>query len=397
MGLASPVFVYHQMRVRGLQRPVIISVIFGAVATFVYILLQASAPWNLSSSHSRPAKEYRIPVSQIEGVADAIADLWRPLVVDINADNYTAWLWGDHGTPYTMPAKAKRHYTKPLGKNVLILDVDTRPLPQMQTKGRGHGNFRSLFDDDQLTPRFAGMLNHYVYAQIHGYDYKFVHASELSDRHQTWVKVPAIKEALKKYKFVVFADSDALFNQPDVPLEWMLNYWNVHPKTLVAMAEDPNSPTNQDPKGWVLWNTGFVVAQQSERTQELFRQWDDCPSGRQFPDCKRWAYDWAHEQAAFSHHLRYAWNKTDELRAIACMDANGAHHCGDRKCLGVFVSHHWGKKDEPIQDLWRLVTRAVTRYNRQDRPDLIFKAFMNPIRPLPNWAFYDEMLKFDEA
>ncbi|CRK30155.1 hypothetical protein BN1708_018456, partial [Verticillium longisporum] len=265
MGLASPTSMYHQMRVRGLQRPATISVIFGAVLAFVYVLLQSSAPWNLTSSHTRLGKEYKIPVRQIEGLADAIADMWRPLVVDINADNYTAWLWGDRGTPYVMPAKAKRHYTTPLGMDVLILDVDTRPLEQMRSKGRVQSDFRALFEDDQLTPRFAGMLNHYIYAQIHGYDYKFIHASELSDRHQTWVKVPAIKEALLKYKFVVFADADALFNQPDVPLEWMLNYWNVHPKTLVAMAEDPNSPTNQDPKGWVLWNTGFIVAQQGER------------------------------------------------------------------------------------------------------------------------------------
>ncbi|KAH6702753.1 hypothetical protein EV126DRAFT_507804 [Verticillium dahliae] len=294
MGLASPASMYHQMRVRGLQRPATISVIFGAV-----------------SPSSTLGKEYKIPVRQIEGLADAIADMWRPLALDIHADNFTAWLWGDRGNA--------------LGSTAT--------------------------------------------------DYKFIHASELADRHQTWVKVPAIKEALLKYKFVVFADADALFNQPDVPLEWMLNYWNVHPKTLVAMAEDPTSPTNQDPK---------VLVGRLPRRPPV-------------PRLQRWAHDWAHEQAAFGHHLRYAWNKTDDLRAIACMDANGAHHCGDASAIGIYVSHHWGKKDEPIQDLWPSSTRAVTRYARQDRPDLIFKAFINPIRPPPNWAFYDEMLRFDEA
>ncbi|KAM0276161.1 hypothetical protein ACHAQH_007013 [Verticillium albo-atrum] len=389
MAVVSTGAMLQQIRRCGRQQPLTIPLAIIVLVASFYVLTQASAPWLTSRRHTWIAKESSAPVSKSEDFTKVIADLWKPFILDINATNFTAEAqpYGGKGRYYEMPSKTRQHFSKSLGKDLLILDSDSRDLPQAQTTQRT-GDWRSIFDDDQMTPRVAGMLNHQIYAQIHGYDYKFVKAAEYRDRHQTWVKVPTIKELLKEYKVVVFLDSDAVFIQPDVPLEWMMNYWNIHPKTVAAMAEDPNSPTNRDSKGWVLWNTGFIVAQQNERSQEFFRQWEECPSGRQFPDCKRWAYDWAHEQAALGNQVRYAWNKTDELRAIPCMDANGAHHCGDRSCLGVFVSHHWGKKDEPIQDLWRMVTRVVARYTKEGRPDMVFKSFMSPIQPRRNRAWY---------
>jgi hypothetical protein len=156
-----------------------------------------------------------------------------------------------------------------------------------------------------------------------------------------------IKEALKTHDFVVFMDADAVVEHPHLPLEWLLNLWNVTTETLVAMAEDPNSENNRDSKGWVLWNTGFVIAQQSARTQELFDIWDKCPTGERYPDCKHWAQDWAHEQAAFGNFVRYDFNTTDDIRVISCGDGNGAHYIKDKKCSGTFVSHHWFDKEKP--------------------------------------------------
>lgn len=232
-------------------------------------------------------------------------------------------------------------------------------------------------------------------AQIHGYDYKFVKAPEYKDRHQTWVKVPMIKEALKTHKIVVFLDSDAVFAQPQVPLEWLLNLWNVRKDTRLAMAEDPNSPINRDAKGWVLWNTGFVIAQQSERTDEILQAWEECPTDARFPGCRRWARDWAHEQAAFGNYVRYAYNTTDELRAIPCMDGNGAPYIGDKKCGGVFVSHHWGRKKMTVTNLHELVSKVLLRHLQDGRNDLVFDAFVHPVQGHLNKALNDMLMDIE--
>ena len=123
-------------------------------------------------------------------------------------------------------------------------------------------------------------------------------------------------------------------------------------KSLTAMAEDPNSPINQDNNGWVLWNTGFMVAQSSQRTKKMFQRWEDCPLGKEWEDCKHWAYDWAHEQAAFGTFVRYDYDLEDSLKVISCMEGNGAPYIGDKKCGGHFVAHHWSNKVAPIDDLF---------------------------------------------
>jgi hypothetical protein len=100
-----------------------------------------------------------------------------------------------------------------------------------------------------------------------------------------------------------------------------------------------------------MMNTGFIVARQSNRTQDLFHDWNQCPSEAKYKGCRRWAKDWAHEQAAFSNYVRYDYNSTDDVRVIPCMDGNGAPYIGDKKCGGVFVRHHWFHKDYPVKDL----------------------------------------------
>jgi nucleotide-diphospho-sugar transferase len=178
-------------------------------------------------------------------------------------------------------------------------------------------------------------------------------------RHVTWIKVPMIRRALEDYRFVVFLDADAVFVEPQVPLEWLFDRWNIHDGTLLAMAEDPNLPRNLDSRGHVLWNTGFVIAQNSKRTKELFWDWEQCPTDSKFPGCKHWTQDWAHEQAAFGNHVRYAYNDTDELRAISCMEGNGSPHINEKDCGGIFVAHHWSKKRQTLGDLGNLISRGL--------------------------------------
>ncbi|KAG7115273.1 Galactomannan galactosyltransferase 1 like protein [Verticillium longisporum] len=351
------------------QRTLVISV--GTVFVLISLLLvsHSHGPLIIDRVYTRVYSEYSSPLPAVEDFSQLVSALWKPYRHPLDSLNYTT----DSGKYYEI-ANGSQLWQKPLGKDVLILDVDTR----VDNKARALGP--TIFNKENMTPRAAGMLNHYIYAQIHGYDYKFIKAPIYPHRHQTWVKVPMIREELKTHKFVVFLDADAIFVQPQLPIEFLLGLWNITDGTLVAMAEDPNSPVNRDEKGWVLWNTGFVVAQQSQRTQEMFKVWDECPMGERFPGCEKWAKEWAHEQAAFGNYIRYAYNTTDDLRVIPCGDGNGAAYLGDKKCLGAFVSHFWGHKGVTIEYLHKMVAQGLMRNTEDNHHDAVFNAFIHPLQ-----------------
>ncbi|KAH8686409.1 hypothetical protein BGZ61DRAFT_454437 [Ilyonectria robusta] len=279
-----------------------------------------------------------------------IAQLWKPTLHPMNDTHFVT----DEGYRYDLPEGV--HRWSGLGKKLLILDVDTR----MEEKDGDLMNTHPM-NYKNMTGRTGGWMNHQLYAMIHGYDYRLVRAPTYEGRHGTWVKVPMIKEALKTHDFVVFLDADAVFMYPHMPFEWLMSMWNVTTETLVAMAEDPNAGRNRDHNGWVMWNTGFIIAQQSNRTQELFDVWDKCPTGERYKECGHWDKDWAHEQAAFSNHVRYDYNATDELRVISCMDGNGAPYIGDKKCGGVFIRHHWFHKHLTVRNLKEAVLDLFMR------------------------------------
>ena len=194
---------------------------------------------------------------------------------------------------------------------------------------------------------------------IHGYDYKFIRAPDYPDRWGTWVKVPIMKEALKTHEFIVFMDSDVMFHYPHIPLEWLLNYWNITAETLVAMAIDPDEPQNYDFRGNRLLNTGFVIAQQSKRTQEMYKAWGECPLETRYENCSKWKFDWAHEQAAFGNYIRYDFDRPEDIKVLPCVEANGAPEAMNRGgCKGVFVRHFWVDKQLPLKAL----TDSVMQY-----------------------------------
>lgn len=223
---------------------------------------------------------------------------------------------------------------------------------------------------------------------IHGYDYRLVRAPNYNDRHGTWVKVPIIKEALKSHNIVVFLDADAEFVHHHLPIEWLMSLWNIKPGTLVAMAEDPNEKFNEDDRGRLLLNTGFVIAQQSNRTLEMFDAWENCPTNDRYQKCDHWLKEWAHEQAAFGYHLRYDYTGPDELRAIPCDQGNGAPYIGNDKCRGVFVRHHWRDKERTIQNLYNSILNLFIHrlhgefHNEIDRNFLDASSYTYPLDSL---------------
>jgi hypothetical protein len=182
-------------------------------------------------------------------------------------------------------------------------------------------------------------------ASIHGYDYQLVRAPDYEDRWGTWIKVPFMKEALKTHDYIVFLDSDVMFHYPHLPIEWLMNYWNMTEETLVMMSIDPDEPQNYDALGNRYLNTGFVIAQQSERTQEMYTRWAECPSETRYKGCGRFKKDWPHEQAAFGNYIRYDYDRPDDIRVLPCTEANGAPEAVNRGgCKGTFVRHYWVDK-----------------------------------------------------
>ncbi|OKL57913.1 hypothetical protein UA08_06441 [Talaromyces atroroseus] len=282
-----------------------------------------------------------------------IPQIYKPFIHPITAESFI----GDNNVEYKLTQPPR--FTKPLGRNVLLLDVDTRSLD-----GEG-GMMRDEIDYHALTPHTAGMLGHYLYvrrflAMIHGYDYKFIQAPSYTDRHQTWVKVPMIREALKTYDYVVFMDADAVFNHHHLPLEWLFNHWNITSETLIAMALDPSMDFNKDEHGNVNLNTGFIIAQASPRATEMFNIWEDCVTEDRYANCSKWRYEWSHEQAAFSNYLRYEYSGESEVISLPCAEANGYPSRAELGCTGEFVRHFWQDKGQTVSALQDAVTQYTT-------------------------------------
>ncbi|EWY80858.1 hypothetical protein FOYG_16775 [Fusarium oxysporum NRRL 32931] len=327
-------------RCRGVLLGMGIQLIFGFAAHYWLFYFPSTSDLAFRSSLSSP-----FPTNLAGNTPQLMHHLWKPFIHELNATNFVS----NEGYEYKI-GKGNHRWLKPMKKKLLILDVDTR----LDTGDDSMMNPKGL-KADKMSGRTAGMMSHYLYAMIHGYDYKFIRAPDYRNRHGTWVKVPMVKEALKAHETVVFLDADAIFMYPEMPFEWLMSLWNITDKTLVAMSNDPDYPRNRDDKGKVMMNTGFIVARQSNRTQELFHDWNQCPTEKKYKGCERWAKDWAHEQAAFANFVRYDYNRPDDVRVIPCMDGNGAPYIGDKTCGGVFVRHHWFHKDYPANDLHTLI------------------------------------------
>lgn len=163
------------------------------------------------------------------------------------------------------------------------------------------------------------------------------------------------------HEFVVFLDQDAVFRYSALPLEWLLNHWQHNKETHLMLADEPEKEFNKDPHGILYFNTGFVIAQNSTRTHEIIDAWLDCPNGDKYNDCKRFAYDWPHEQAALVGFVKQnEFTLPNDIRSVPCSEANGSPWTAEEHgCRGALVSHLWlnGKNHQPEE----LVTQ-VTQY-----------------------------------
>ncbi|KAK3381099.1 hypothetical protein B0H63DRAFT_474912 [Podospora didyma] len=293
----------------------------------------------------------------LDGLADAIRALWQPLVVPINASSFTTL----DGAVKELPPQSELTHLEKLGKRIVILDVDTRPLTE-----DGSIFSENLPTWDNLRNPSAGFISHYMYSLIHGYSYKFVRSPVYRDRAPHWTKVIFTKQLLEEFDYVIMLDYDAMFPSPELPLEWMFNYWKIDKKVMVAMAEDPNGGVNMDIKGRVNLNSGFIIAQSSPNTKRLFKDWAECPSENKYKDCAQWKMKLFHEQAAFSSHVRYNFldgysidTHPEYIRVLPCSEANGIPKVKHLGCWGQLVRHYWGDKSKTNLEFQNEVMSAL--------------------------------------
>ncbi|KAK0640588.1 hypothetical protein B0T16DRAFT_334822 [Cercophora newfieldiana] len=277
-----------------------------------------------------------------DDIPNLLRTLWSPTRLSVTSPEFVTL----DGTLKRLPPAEELIHKQPLGKRICILDVDNRPLDE-----QGDIFANNTPTAENMLPRTAGFLSHYLYAQIHNYSYRFVRAPSYADRAPHWAKVIFTQELLKQFDIVVMMDYDAMFPSPEVPLEWMLNYWKLDRDVIVAMAEDPNVDVNLDARGRLNINTGFIIAQASDNAQRMFKDWAECPEETRYKDCGQWKNRMFHEQAGFSSYVRYDFldGLTIEepqryIRTLPCNEANGVPMTKDLGCTGQLVRHFWAHK-----------------------------------------------------
>ena len=218
-----------------------------------------------------------------------------------------------------------------------------------------------------------GMLNHWIYSKIHGYKYYHVQVEELHDRRISWSKPKVLHNILQRHDLCIYIDTDATFARLDLPLEWLLNYWQLDPSIhAMALATDPPNPANLDERGRVYHNTGFIVLHNTPQTFEMLEKWSKCPDeGEPYPQCTRFrnrVYTRLDkerknlrvqqtDQAGFGNHVRYDY--LESIATLNCTEANGYPLSGT-ECEGTFIRHFWLGKQNHIKI--EMASQAPGRY-----------------------------------
>ncbi|KAM0276021.1 hypothetical protein ACHAQH_007191 [Verticillium albo-atrum] len=240
-------------------------------------------------------------------------------------------------------------WPQPLGKDLVILDMDSRPLNKT---GEIFGNQTLSWDDaGTIHGPSLGILQHWLYAKIHGYKYHYIQTGTFPDRRDSWKKPVIIGRVTSKYKTSVFADSDAIFNHLDLPFEWLLNYWDIKNDTdALALATDPKAKHNQDEKGKLYANTGFIITQNIPVTYDIMKDWSECADvGGKFPNCTDYrdkSGGHPSDQGGFGNYIRYEYNES--VKELPCAEANGFPE-DKSECKGTFIKHLWTGKHTYIK------------------------------------------------
>lgn len=335
---------FGQMRSNKATALVVGVVIF--LAAFVGLAYNHLEPWQRPAD-TTDTDNPSIPEAHSSAGASELTSLFAKNMMksSVKPDSQKYMPFG--AFPFDLPGPA--HFKKPLGKNLCIIDLDSRPFDE---PGQIFSKDGMSWDRaGEIHGLSTGVLNHWVYAQIHGYKYYYVDIDSYEDRRDSWKKPGIMAKILKDHEACIYLDSDAIFNHLDLPFEWLMNYWNVNPETnSLALAADPNAKNNQDKFGKVYLNTGFIVAQNNDKTFEIFDEWEKCPDdGGKHPECSEFRLNRPGkptDQGGFGTYIRYDYPK--DIKELQCTEANGFPESRSG-CDGKFIKHLWTGKHDHIK------------------------------------------------
>jgi hypothetical protein len=218
-------------------------------------------------------------------------------------------------------------------------------------------------------------------AKIHGYRYYFMYSPALDGRDAAWIRLPAIASALQQgCRVVVYLDTDAILPHLRLPMEWLLNHWNVTEQTAIAMSQEPldwlrkywhtsqqelstiiDEPylswaSGYDTQGRRNLNAGIMIVQDMPHTHEMLRRWVECPAGLRYPLCQGMAQGWPAEQGAFNEHVRYDF--AEYIREIPCGEATG-YPGASIDCQGSLIRHYTLDKAQVHEAIGAIIARDV--------------------------------------
>ncbi|KAH6865438.1 hypothetical protein J4E91_004929 [Alternaria rosae] len=326
-----------------------LSVSAGCVLVFIFAFMAWQSPPRVTFPHGQ--SNLAAASAQTDST---IGDVIKLLYQNLKVSPTEPFIREPNGSHITLPPNPR--YKKNLGSDVLILDLETRPLKSTAEYEKGEYDWRNI---NHVS---GGIFNHYTYALVHGYDYKFVQAREFEDRHATWIKPSALANHIKDYKFIIFLDADAAFRFLHVPVEWMLNHWDVKPHHSFVMAKDPWSAKepqyNSDRFNRTYTNTGFMIVQNNEQTLPILKAWHECPDDTRYANCSQWKQPRFHEQSAFGEYIRYDYEQY--IKELECGEANGFPGVEVSNCQGKLIRHYWFEKSNVKMDFRENIMNALT-------------------------------------
>jgi len=105
------------------------------------------------------------------------------------------------------------------------------------------------------------------YAEKHGYDFILISEPYDSAVTHAWQKIPAMIDLLDKgYDFVMYIDTDAVFNKHNITIESIIAKY---PGDILICSDETNSA------GRYKTNGGAVIAKNTEKARYLLREWWD--------------------------------------------------------------------------------------------------------------------------
>lgn len=316
---------------------------------------------------------------EVPEVRDELRDAIEAVFKTIKVDPTQKYFRDSKGKHFLGGYGDSMKWTKPLGKRLLIVDIDTR----VPTDGNQILNPSNKIDWDTLQSGGTGLVshaitNHYLYSLIHGYEYRYYQALNIPDHYPTWIRPHIFKQLLPDYDFIVAMDADVVVSHLEVPLEWMFNRWGIEEHTSMALPHDTEEfkdgktlkpsegilrliitgkSISTDSKGVPVLNGGFIISRNNPLTFEMLGAWANCTTEARYPGCARWKGEWSHEQRAFSEYIRYDFGKVPKtIVGIPCDDAMGypdfkkeneaKGNRGISDCNGNFVRHYTLGKDQ---------------------------------------------------